>query len=89
MTKIAANNLDSDEVFQRLLSEQATGNSPADLAVSNAAQAWADFAGRPGTLLDYASPEKDKLPDFAEPLPKVYAMSVDPLSIAYNTSVHR
>ncbi|MEU7860436.1 extracellular solute-binding protein [Nonomuraea sp. NPDC049141] len=87
VTKIAANNLDSDEVFQRLLSEQATGNSPADLAVSNAAQAWADFAGRPGTLLDYASPERDKLPDFAEPLPKVYAMSVDPLSIAYNTSL--
>ncbi|WP_433516632.1 ABC transporter substrate-binding protein [Nonomuraea sp. CA-143628] len=87
VTKIAANNLDSDEVFQRLLSEQATGNSPADLAVSNAAQAWADFAARPGTLLEYASPEKGKLPDFAELLPNVYAMSMDPLSIAYNTSL--
>ena len=39
--KINANNLDSDEVFQRVLSEQATGSSPADLLVSNAAQAWA------------------------------------------------
>ncbi|WP_214110133.1 ABC transporter substrate-binding protein [Acrocarpospora catenulata] len=87
VTKIAANNLDSDEVFQRVLSEQATGNSPADLVVSNAAQAWADFAARPGTLLAYASPEKGRLPDFAELLPNVYAMSVDPMSIAYNTSL--
>ncbi|GAA1002367.1 iron ABC transporter substrate-binding protein [Acrocarpospora pleiomorpha] len=87
VTKIAANNLDSDEVFQRVLSEQATGNSPADLIVSNAAQAWADFAARPGTLMAYASPEKDKLPDFAELLPNVYAMSIDPMSIAYNTSL--
>ncbi|MBE1582398.1 hypothetical protein ACFPOI_25935 [Nonomuraea angiospora] len=78
VTKIAANNLDSDEVFQRVLSEQATGNSPADLVVSNAAQAWADFAARPGTLMEYASPEKGKLPDFGELLPNVYAMSADP-----------
>ncbi|MBB5781280.1 ABC transporter substrate-binding protein [Nonomuraea jabiensis] len=87
VTKIAANNLDSDEVFQRVLSEQATGNSPADLVVSNAAQAWADFAARPGTLMEYASPEKGKLPDFGELLPNVYAMSADPLAIAYNTSL--
>ncbi|GAA0977607.1 ABC transporter substrate-binding protein [Acrocarpospora macrocephala] len=87
VTKIAANNLDSDEVFQRVLSEQATGNSPADLLVSNAAQAWADFAARPGTLLEYASPEKDKLPEVGSLLPNVYAMSMDPLSIAYNTSL--
>ncbi|MFI7226176.1 ABC transporter substrate-binding protein [Nonomuraea angiospora] len=87
VTKIAANNLDSDEVFQRVLSEQATGNSPADLVVSNAAQAWADFAARPGALMEYASPEKGKLPDFGELLPNVYAMSADPLSIAYNTSL--
>ncbi|MEV0621342.1 extracellular solute-binding protein [Nonomuraea sp. NPDC050404] len=87
VTKIAANNLDSDEVFQRVLSEQATGGSPADLVVSNAAQAWADFAARPGTLLEYDSPEQDKLPDFGELLPGVYAMSIDPLSIAYNTSL--
>ncbi|MGR6919866.1 ABC transporter substrate-binding protein [[Actinomadura] parvosata] len=87
VTELAANNLDSDEVFQRVLSEQATGGSPADLVVSNAAQAWADFAARPGTLMEYASPEKDKLPDFGELLPGVYAMSIDPLSIAYNTSL--
>jgi iron(III) transport system substrate-binding protein len=84
---IEANNLDSDEVFQRVLSEQATGGSPADIVVSNAAQAWADFAGRPGTLLDYKSPEVAKLPKQASLMPNVYAMSLDPLSIIYNTSL--
>ena len=49
VTKISANNLDSDEVFQRTLSEQATGSSPADVVVSNAAQAWADYAAAPRT----------------------------------------
>jgi iron(III) transport system substrate-binding protein len=84
---IEANNLDSDEVFQRVLSEQATGGSPADIVVSNAAQAWADFAARPGTLLDYKSPEAAKLPKQASLMPAVYAMSLDPLSIIYNTSL--
>lgn len=84
---IEANNLDSDEVFQRVLSEQATGGSPADIVVSNAAQAWADFAARPATLLEYTSPEVAKLPKQASLMPNVYAMSLDPLSIIYNTSL--
>jgi iron(III) transport system substrate-binding protein len=85
--EISANNLDSDEVFQRVLSEQATGGSPADIVVSNAAQAWADFAGRPGTLMQYQSPEVAKLPKLATLMPNVYAMSIDPMSIIYNTSL--
>ncbi|MDV3123943.1 extracellular solute-binding protein [Mycobacterium sp. 21AC1] len=87
VTEIAANNLDSDEVFQRVLSEQATGGSAADIVVSNAAQAWADFAARPGTLLEYKSPEVAKLPKQATLMPNVYSMSLDPLSIIYNTSL--
>ncbi|MFJ5840450.1 ABC transporter substrate-binding protein [Streptomyces shenzhenensis] len=85
--KISANNLDSDEVFQRALSEQATGASPVDVLVSNASQAWADFAERSGTLLPYKSPELAKLPANAALLPNVYAMSMDPLSIIYNSSL--
>jgi iron(III) transport system substrate-binding protein len=85
--EISANNLDSDEVFQRVLSEQATGGSPADIVVSNAATAWADFAGRPGTLMDYKSPEVAKLPKQASLMPNVYSMSLDPISIIYNTSL--
>ncbi|MFD3486560.1 ABC transporter substrate-binding protein [Streptomyces sp. NPDC058665] len=85
--KISANDLDSDEVFQKVLSEQATGTSPVDLAVSNAASAWATFAARPGTLAPYESPELSKLPEFAKLLPNVYAMSMDPQLIAYNTTL--
>ncbi|MFB9662782.1 ABC transporter substrate-binding protein [Glycomyces mayteni] len=85
--KINASNLDSDEVFQRILSEQATNGSPADLVVSNAAQAWAEYAGGEGRLLAHDSPELAHLPEFALLLPNVYAMSVDPQTIAYNTSL--
>ncbi len=84
---VSANDLDSDEVFQKILSEQATGESPADLIVSNAATAWSDFAERDGTLMDYESPELGELPDFAQLLPNVYAMSTDPMTIAYNTEL--
>jgi iron(III) transport system substrate-binding protein len=87
VTSINATNLDSDEVFQRTLSEQATGSAEADIVVSNAADAWADFAERPNTLLNYTSPELAALPDFAEPLPNVYVLSVDPITIAYNTEL--
>jgi len=87
VTDISANNLGSDEVFQRELSEQATGNAPADLLVSNATQAWADFAERPDTLLEYTSPEIPELPDFAQVLPNVVAMSMDPQTIGYNTAL--
>ncbi|MGU3498006.1 ABC transporter substrate-binding protein [Mycobacterium sp. C31M] len=84
---INATNLDSDEVFQRVLSEQAIGQDSADIVVSNAADAWADFADRPGTLVDYASPELPNLPDFAQPMPNVYTLSVDPISMVYNTAL--
>jgi iron(III) transport system substrate-binding protein len=85
--KVSANDLDSDEVFQRVLSEQATGSSPVDLIVSNASVAWAGFAEREGTLMEYESPELGELPDFAQLLPNVYAMSTDPMTIAYNTEL--
>jgi iron(III) transport system substrate-binding protein len=85
--KVSANDLDSDEVFQRVLAEQATGSSPVDLVVSNAAVAWADFAEREGTLMEYESPELGELPEFAELLPNVYTMSTDPQTIAYNTEL--
>jgi len=84
---INANNLDSDEVFQRVLSEQATGTSPADILVSNAAQAWAEYGKDPANLMAYESPEVDKLPDFATLMPNVYGFSMDPIVIPYNTSL--
>ncbi|RNE67025.1 ABC transporter substrate-binding protein [Cryobacterium tepidiphilum] len=85
--KISANNLESDEVFQRQLSEMATGNAPADLLVSNATQGWAEYASKPDTTMAYESPELSKLPDFVTLLPNVYAMSMDPIGMLYNTAV--
>lgn len=85
--KVSANDLDSDEVFQRVLAEQSTGSSPVDLVVSNAAVAWADFAEREGTMMEYESPELAEVPEFGELLPNVYAMSTDPMTIAYNTEL--
>lgn len=84
VTKISANNLDSDEVFQKQLSETATGNAPADILATNAVQAWATYMDEPGRVLDYTSPELEKLPDFAQVMPNVYAMSLDPVGLAYN-----
>jgi iron(III) transport system substrate-binding protein len=87
VTNISANNLDSDEVFQRVLSEQATGSSPADVLVSNAAQAWAEYGADPSRLAAYPSPELAELPEFATLMRGVYAMSMDPMTIAYNTAL--
>ncbi len=84
---VTANNLDSDEVYQRQLSEVATGSPQADMLVSNAIQAWAVYASEPDTVMDYQSPELEKLPDFAQLMPGVYAMSLDAVGLAYNTSL--
>jgi iron(III) transport system substrate-binding protein len=84
---INANNLDSDEVFQRVLSEQATGGSPADILVSNAAQAWAEYGQDEANVMSYESPELGELPEFATLMPNVYGFSMDPIVIPYNTSL--
>ena len=38
-------------------------------------------------LTAYTSPELAKLPEFATLLPNVYTMSIDPMTIAYNTAL--
>ena len=87
VTNISADNLDSDEVFQRQLSEMATGSAPADMLVSNAIQAWATYAATRDTIMKYDSPELAQLPKFAELMPSVYAMSLDPVGLAYNSAL--
>ncbi|PYI69608.1 ABC transporter substrate-binding protein [Arthrobacter livingstonensis] len=86
-TKVSADNLDSDEVFQRQLSESATGKAPADMLVSNAVQAWASYASKPDSLMAYDSPETKELPELAQLMPNVWAMSLDPVGIAYNSAL--
>ncbi len=86
-TQVSADNLDSDEVFQRQLSEMATGKAPADMLVSNAVQAWANYASEADRLLAYDSPETKELPKNAVLMPNVWAMSLDPVGILYNTAL--
>ncbi|HWT34129.1 MAG TPA: ABC transporter substrate-binding protein [Microbacterium sp.] len=85
--KISANNLDSDEVFQKQLSETSTGSASADLLATNAVQAWAKYDSEPGRVMAYTSPELSKLPDYAQLMPGVYAMSTDPVGMSYNASL--
>jgi iron(III) transport system substrate-binding protein len=88
VTKITNNDLDSEEVFERALSEQGAGASPADVLVSSAAQAWAEYnVEGQGRLAPYVSPELGRLPKFATLMPNVYAMSMDPMVIAYNSEL--
>ncbi|WP_338898193.1 extracellular solute-binding protein [Streptomyces sp. TG1A-60] len=84
---VSVNELDSDELFQKTLSENAAGSSPADVLISSAATAWADFSARKNTVLEYESPELSELGESAELLPSVYSMSQDPMTIAYNTAL--
>ncbi|MDX3133673.1 extracellular solute-binding protein [Streptomyces europaeiscabiei] len=84
---VSVNELDSDELFQKTLSENAAGSSPADVLISSAATAWADFSARKDTVLEYKSPELEELGESAELLPSVYSVSQDPMTIAYNTSL--
>ncbi|MDT0318644.1 ABC transporter substrate-binding protein [Streptomyces millisiae] len=83
LTDVRATNLGNSAVYERYYSEAAIGTSPADLLVSNGPGNWADYATR-GLAADYVSPEKSRLPEFAELLPGVWAFSVDPVVILYN-----
>lgn len=87
VTDISMLNMGSDTVFQRVLSAQATGNVNMDLAISNGPSAWAKFLTHGEVLTAYDSPELAKLPDFAELSPNVYAISLGPLLMAYNTAL--
>lgn len=87
ITTISANDLGSDEVFERYLSESATGSSAADMLVTNATSAWARFAARDNVLMDYQPAMLAGLPDFATALPNVYVMSADPLTIGFNSQL--
>lgn len=84
---VATNNLDSAEVFQRYYSESAGGKSPASLMVSGDPTSWIAFIKEHKAAADYASPEKDKLPDIGSPLPNLYTFSTDPILIGYNKAL--
>lgn len=78
--------LGSGTVHSRWEAEAKSNSRTADLLVSGANDRWVRH-GLDGDMMDYASPELSKLPDFARPFPGVYVMSTDPLIITYNTAL--
>lgn len=84
---ISAQNLDSDVIFQRHLSDVATGGTSADMLLTNSVQGWAQYLQTDNAILEYESPEANELPDFADLSAGVYAMSFDPVGIGYNASL--
>lgn len=75
------------EGYQQLLNQITTNSVQEDIMVVSSTQGWNDFAAHEGALAEYRSPELDHLPEFAELLPNVYAMSMDPMGMVYNTSL--
>lgn len=73
------------EVFERYYSETAANRRSADLIVSGAPDAWQRFASRQGPEA-YVSAELSHLPEWAQPLPGLYTISVDPMIIIFNRS---
>lgn len=83
---VQALSLDASEVFQRYLSESASGGRTADVIINSDGLAWRDFVDR-GAVADYSDPNVANLPDYAQLLPGVVAMSEDPLIAAYNAAI--
>jgi iron(III) transport system substrate-binding protein len=75
------------EIYQQLLSQIATDSVQSDILVASSTQGWSEFAAHEGALAQYRSPEADRLPEFGELLPNVYAMSLDPMGMVYNTTL--
>jgi iron(III) transport system substrate-binding protein len=75
------------EIYQQTLSQIATDSVQTDMLVVSSTQGWSEFAAHEGALAEYRSPELDHLPEFAELLPNVYAMSLDPMGMVYNTAL--
>lgn len=82
--KVQTLDLGSGEVFERYLSEKASGAKTADLLVSASPDQFIDLVKTRQDVVDYASPEKKNLPDFGNPLTGVFTVSTDPIIMIYN-----
>lgn len=87
VTSITAPDLDSDEIFARYLSEEATAGSDADMFVTNAAQIWAEFTMEDGRVNTYESVELSSVPEAASLLPGVNALSLDAMTLVVNAEL--
>lgn len=84
--KVETLDLGSGTVHSRWEAEAGSGARTADLLISGANDRWAAY-GLDGRMLDYKSPEAEKVPAFGKPYPGVFVASSDPLVLTYNTAL--
>ncbi|MEO5695214.1 MAG: extracellular solute-binding protein [Usitatibacter sp.] len=78
--------LGSSEVFERYYSERASGARTGDLIIAGAVDKWLQLLAK-GEVVDYASPEIDKLPKWSVPRKGLYTVSADPMVIVWNNAL--
>lgn len=78
--------LDGAEVFQRYLTEEATGTRTADLLLENGGERWLDLIKR-GEVVEYDEPNAANLPKYAIPAPGVYALSMGSVVAVFNKAL--
>ena len=75
--------LDDTAVYQRYLSEKATGARTADVLLDGEPAGFLDLVAK-GEIQPYRDPNLDNLPDYAVLAPGVSAISEDPLVAVFN-----
>jgi iron(III) transport system substrate-binding protein len=84
--RVRSLSLGAEEIFQRYLSEQATGSPSADLLMANHRIGWQSLMKK-GLVEPYEDPNVAKLPDYARLGEGVTAMSEDPAVVVYNKAL--
>lgn len=84
--KIEYNDLNSTELYNRLVAESAASTGTADLAWSSAPDLQVKLAAE-GQAATYASPEIPNLPKWAVFDNKAYGTTYEPMAIVYNKSL--
>ncbi len=81
--KVEYTDLNSTELYNRLIAEAAAGQGTADVTWSSAPDLQVKLAAD-GYAAAYASPEAAKLPKWADYKGTVYGVTADPITIVYN-----
>ena len=84
--KVRFLSLGGPSTFQRYESEKATGQATADLIIESDGRLWRDFVDS-GEVEEYRDPNLDNLPEYADLLPGVAAVSMDPLVALFNDAL--
>lgn len=76
----------SNEIWDRYYTERATNARTGDLIVAFGVDRWLQFLDK-GEAVDYESPEAANLPDWVNPKPGLFSLSVDPVLIIWNKAL--